>query len=143
MLSDDQVHQRLLAWAWWRKSARQGDGFPTVNILHPSWMPPAGGRRPGMRVSPATDDRQHREIERAVSLLSRRLRETVQEHYLQGGDAAAQARRLQCAESTRRSRLQEARRWIGEILQDGGRGAASNGAGLENIRGVVGSRDVA
>ena len=116
-MTDEKTHERMLAWAWWRKAGPQADGHPSTNILHPSWMPPAKGRTPSMRTAPRGDDRQQREVERAVAMLSRRLHDAIVEHYLHGGQVQAQAQRLGCAVSTLHARLQMARASVRGYLE--------------------------
>lgn len=117
MLSDDKVHERLLQWAWWRKSSNLGDGYPKVNVLHRSWMPGRGSTVGGQSGAARSDDALHRRTQAAVDALSRRLSETVRVHYLIGGPMLEQALRLGCAESTVRARVREARRQIAPELQ--------------------------
>lgn len=93
---DDAIEARLQRWAQW-VTAGDGSGYPAVNVLDRSWMPPSPGTTPTLKVAASSDVRQtHRALER----LSVRLRNTVVVHYCHKVPLAEQARRLECAEST-------------------------------------------
>lgn len=113
MLSDDQVHARLMQWAVWRKSSRQGDGYPRVNVLHHTWMPRRGGGSAPVSGAVAGNsarfDGLHKRTGEAVAALGARLAATVMQYYCVGGPMAEQALRLGCAPSTVHARVREAR----------------------------------
>jgi DNA-directed RNA polymerase specialized sigma24 family protein len=114
MARDEQMHQRLLEWAQWRKCG-DGSGYPTMSVLHEDWSPPSPGITPTMKVAAPSSARQ---THRAIQALSARLRNTVAIHYLTNLPIAEQARRLECAERTVHERIEQAqglvRRWLAD-----------------------------
>lgn len=112
MARDEQMHQRLLEWAQWRKVG-DGSGYPTMSVLHEDWLPPSPGVTPTMKVAAPSSARQ---THRAVLALSGRLRNTIAVHYLTNLPAAEQAMRLDCAEPTVYARVDEAHRLLRWML---------------------------
>lgn len=108
----DQQHEALEAalrdWGAWLRGGSSGAGFPTVNVLHRSWMPPAPGSRPSMRVS-ARVAPSVMAMHARVRELPVRLSNTLVVVYVHVLSPAEQAERLQCAESTVRARVLEAK----------------------------------
>lgn len=115
-MRDEQMHQRLLEWAQWRKVG-DGSGYPTMSVLHEDWSPPSPGLTPTMKVAAASSARvTHRAIQQT---LSARLRNTIAIHYLTNLPIAEQATRLDCAERTVYERIDEVHRlvraWLAEF----------------------------
>lgn len=116
-LDTDPMERRLQEWSAWIRGGRSGDGFPTISVLHRSWMPPAPGRPPTMRTSRADPAAwRHRALHVALQALSVRLINTVVVHYLMRMPVAEQAAVLECDESTVHARLREARRLLAMML---------------------------
>lgn len=113
----DPIEQRLQEWAAWLGAGKRGDGFPALNVLHHSWMPPPPGMTPTLRAAKRGDARE-REVHQAVGRLSIRLSNTLVVVYLQRVAPDEQARRLDCAESTVRARVIEAKRRVRDMLQN-------------------------
>ncbi len=112
-MSDDATDRRLHEWAAWLRGGTRGEGYPSVSVLHESWMPPPPGRMPNMRTSTGKgQDARHRETHLAVTLLSVRLANTVVVHYVLREPAARAAEILGCAQSTVWARLVETRRQV-------------------------------
>lgn len=111
----DTIDARLKDWARWVTIGRSSEGFPKVNVLHTSWLPPTPGSTPTLRVS-RMDDKRHRAMHAAIGALSMRLANTVVVHYCYRLTDAEQCERLGCARSTLHQRLQSARRQISENL---------------------------
>ena len=111
----DAVHQRLLSWAQWVSTGGTAVGYPMKSVLHESWLPPAPGSAPTMRVSMGSDKRE-RETHRAIAQLCIRLRNTVVAHYCHKVPLAEQATRLDCQPTTVEARVREARTAIGVVL---------------------------
>jgi DNA-directed RNA polymerase specialized sigma24 family protein len=82
-----------------------------MNVLHKSWLPPAPGRAPSMRVASGSDV-LHRLLHARIALLSLRLQNTLVLVYVMRLPAAEQANRLGCAEATVRGRVLEAKRLL-------------------------------
>ena len=115
---DDPMDRRLHEWAAWLRGGTRGEGYPTISVLHESWMPPPPGRMPNMRTSSGSgQDARHRETHLAVACLSVRLANTVIVHYVLREPAATAAVMLDCAPSTVSARLVEARRKIGALCR--------------------------
>lgn len=108
----DIMEVRLQAWASWLRAGRQGEGYPTKSVLHQSWMPPAPGMQPGMRMSTGSDH-QERALHRAIQALSVRLQNTLVVVYLMRASVDEQVMRLDCQPSTVRARVAEAKRVLG------------------------------
>lgn len=119
MARDAEIERRLQEWAQWITLGRRGDGFPVTNVLHESWLPPAPGTTPTMKVGTGNEAR-NRETHRAVGSLSVRLANTVVVHYCQRLPIAQQASRLQCGLSTIHARIDEAHRRIRQWIHGTG-----------------------
>lgn len=117
MARDESIETRLQEWAQWVGAGRRAQGFPVMSVLHPSWLPPAPGQRPMMKVA-AGNDRRHRETHLAIESLSLRLSNTVVVHYCLRLPIEQQAQRLQCQPSTVQARVCEAHKrlqaWLSE-----------------------------
>lgn len=120
MARDRAVEQRLLEWAQWVSVGQRGDGYPVTNVLHESWLPPAPGTTPTLKVASGNEGRS-RQTHQAIASLSVRLANTVVVHYYQRLPLRQQAERLQCGESTVHARIEEAHRliraWLGEFYE--------------------------
>lgn len=106
-----EVEKVLRDWGAWLRGGSEGAGWPSVNVLHRSWMPPAPGMRPGMKVGRRAEASVAAVHER-VREMPLRLRNTLVVVYVQVLSPSEQAERLQCSESTVRSRVQEAKRLL-------------------------------
>lgn len=104
----DPMEARLLAWAAYRSAGGSADGYPTTNVLHSSWSPPAPGQRPSMRVSAPGCERE-RALDAKIGELSVRLRDTLYVVYVKRMGAKEQALALGCQPATVRARVQEAK----------------------------------
>lgn len=125
MRRDVYVEARLLRWAEWRKVG-DGSGYSRVNVLHPSWSPPAPGVRPAPRVANWSDAK---ETERAVRRLSQRLQDTLVLVYCRNLSRGEQAERLGCAPGTVTQRIAAAHReLLGIFAGTVERGAAARAA---------------
>ena len=113
MLTDalSEVENVLRDWGAWLRGGSDGAGWPSVNVLHRSWMPPAPGMRPGMKVGRRAEA-SVAELHERVREMPMRLRNTLVVVYVQVLSPAEQADRLQCSESTVRARVQEAKRLL-------------------------------
>lgn len=103
------VEQRLVEWAAWFNAGgcvAQG-GWPTKNILDPSWLPPSGGGVPAV-VTGGRSDRRERYTHEAIGMLSDKLICAVVVHYCKRWSLADQAQALQCGESTVSQRVERA-----------------------------------
>jgi len=116
---DTIIDERLQRWASW---AAGGDsaGFPRVNVLHPSWMPPSPGMTPTLRSTRGSG--QALATQAAVAALSLKLRNTVVLHYCKRLSLAQHAAELGCAPSTVTARLAQARRQLWRDLGLGSEG---------------------
>lgn len=108
----DEIEQRLLRWAEWRKVG-DGSGYPVKCVLHPDWSPPAQGLTPSMKVMPSSDARQ---TGRAVGLLSQKLQAAVVVHYIQGRRGADAAGQLGCKPDTVLARIESAHVELARML---------------------------
>lgn len=122
MARDEQMHQRLLEWAQWRKCG-DGSGYPTMSVLHEDWSPPAPGLTPTMKVAGSSTARQ---THRAMAGWSARMRNTVALYYLTNLPIAEQAERLECAERTVHERIEQAHGLLRQALAEGARGEFCN-----------------
>lgn len=108
----DVMEQRLLAWAAWVKGGHTSAGYPTKNVLHQSWMPPAPGMAPSMRMAPAHNNQRERALQRDIQALSVRLQNTLVVVYLDRAGVHEQVARLDCQPPTVRARVGEAKRLL-------------------------------
>ena len=108
----DVIERRLQLWAAWRNGGRTAAGYPTRNVLHPGWTPPAHGSTPTMRTVVIQPDTIERLTDEAVGVLPRRLQDTVTAVYIMRSSACERAKLLGCAESTVRARVIEAKRLL-------------------------------
>jgi DNA-directed RNA polymerase specialized sigma24 family protein len=106
----DAMEARLREWATWLACGTSA-GFPVTNVLHQSWLPPAPGQLPTMQTG-GRSTRRERAMHAAVLSLSRRLQNTLFVVYVQRVGAQEQAVRLECAASTVRARVIEAKRLL-------------------------------
>lgn len=92
-----RIERMLVEWAQ-AVTVGDGSGFPTKNVLHPSWSPPSGGVLPAMKVGVGgSAKRTHALLKRALT--DKQLCAVVS-HYCIKGTAAEQAARLGCVERT-------------------------------------------
>lgn len=105
----DVMERRLLAWAAWLTGGRSSAGYPTKNVLHQSWLPPAAGQLPAMVSVQAQPTAQERQVHAALGQLSVRLQNTVVVVYVMRAAPDEQARLLECQASTVRARVGEAK----------------------------------
>lgn len=115
----DLMQQRLLAWAAWLTGGRTSAGYPTKNVLHQSWLPPAAGQLPAMVSAPARPTLQERQVHAAVERMGMRLQNTLAVVYLMRAAPAEQARLLECQASTVRARVAEAKTSLSRLLREG------------------------
>lgn len=116
MATDDQVKQRLMEWgAWFASGGGAVVGFPRKNILHPSWMPPAGGRLPEAMASVANYGREIA-VHRAIGQLSDKLIVAVVGEYAKRMTCAHMALELCCTSSAIEGRLARAHDRLRAIL---------------------------
>lgn len=106
--AEERIEVALRAWGAAMRAGRSGCGYPSVNVLHRSWSPPAQGMRPGMKVTPSMAADVAR-LGARIAELCLRLRNTLVVVYVHGLPAVEQAARLGCAESTVRARVREAK----------------------------------
>jgi DNA-directed RNA polymerase specialized sigma24 family protein len=106
---NDAMERRLREWGSWLANGTRTGGFPTKNVLHESWMPPAPGSRPTLAVG-GRDDGSERELHGLIGQLSIRAANTLIVVYVLKLRAAEQAIRLECRESTIRARVLQAKR---------------------------------
>lgn len=106
----DVMEARLREWASWLACGTSA-GFPVTNVLHQSWLPPSPGQLPTMQTG-GRSTRRERATHAAVLSLSRRLQNTLFVVYVQRVSADEQALRLECATSTVRARVVEAKRLL-------------------------------
>lgn len=104
MANNDAIDARLWRWAEWLK-AGDGSGYPVRNILHPSWMPPAGRSGGAPAVPTPTDAKQTHRLLHDREIVSDTQRATVSAVYLLRMSAAEAAAVLHCAPSTVRDRI--------------------------------------
>ena len=116
MARDAAIEARLVGWAQWLQAGRRGEGYPSVSVLHRSWMPPAPGQVPSIKVATGVDH-VHQVTHKAVKELSLRLSNTLVVHYLMRLPVAEQAARLHCQPSTVHARIDEAHRRISLALR--------------------------
>lgn len=113
----DLMERRLLAWAAWLTGGRCGAGYPTKNVLHQSWLPPAAGQVPSMASVQAQPTVQERQVHAAVQRMSVRLQNTLVSVYLMRASPTEQARMLDCQASTVRARVCEAKVMLARLLR--------------------------
>lgn len=115
MARDAVIEARLQRWAA-ACTIGDGSGYPTVNVLDRSWMPPSGGVTPTMKVASSSDVMQ---THIAVDQLSYKLHHAVVVHYCKRGPIAQQCAELGCAEPTLYARVEDAHRRLAELLTGG------------------------
>lgn len=111
----DVMEDRLREWAAWLTSGGSGDGYASMSVIHPDWMPPSPGTTPTLKLGKASAQRE-RALHEAVQQLSRRLQATLLVHYCKRLDVAEQAAMLECAEATVHQRVREAKRQLAGLL---------------------------
>lgn len=114
------MERRLLAWAAWLTGGRSSAGYPVKNVLHPSWMPPAGGRTPTMVATLATTMAPERQVHAAVMSMSQRLQDTLAAVYVLRASADEQVSILGCQASTVRARVAAAKAMLAQMLRTAG-----------------------
>lgn len=108
MATDDRLRQRLSEWgAWFNAGGGNAVGFPRKNILHPTWMPPAGGRLPEMMVETGSSARE-RQVHQAVGMLSDKLIVAIVGKYAKRMTSAHMALELCCTSSAIDGRISRA-----------------------------------
>lgn len=99
MATNEQLQQRLSEWgAWFNAGGESAVGFPRKNILHPTWMPPAGGRLPEMMVTVCSSARE-RQVHQMVGGLSDKLIVCIVGKYARRMTSAQMALELCCTSS--------------------------------------------
>ena len=112
MARDEQIHERLLAWAQY-VTVGDGSGYPAMSVLHPMWQPPTPGTTPNMKVSAPSSARQ---THRAIGMLKQKSRNALVMHYVTRLALADQAECLGCAEATVYARVETAHRELRDVL---------------------------
>lgn len=107
----DLMERRLLAWGAWHNAGGCADGYPSKNVLHPSWSPPGGGTTP-TRHAPMRGDVAECVLDGKIRQLSVRLQDALFVVYVRRLTVEAQAQMLQCQPSTVRMRVSEAKRQL-------------------------------
>ena len=113
----DVMQSRLLAWAAWLKGGSNAAGYPTKNVLHQSWMPPAPGQLPSMRTASGVSTAQERALHGIICTLNHRLQNTLVVVYVMRAGSDEQVRLLECQASTVRARIREAKALLGQLLR--------------------------
>lgn len=108
------VEQLLLRWAEVVTSGSDGSGYPTKNVLDPTWSPPAPGQLPTLKT--AVSRGGVRRTHEAVAQLSMRGRNTLVVHYCLRLPIAEQAARLECSERTVHARVEAAHQALAALL---------------------------
>jgi hypothetical protein len=103
MARDPRVESMLHAWAEF-VSVGDGSGYPTVSVLHKSWMPPAPGRSPTIKV--ARSSAAACMVHRALHVLGTKWRRVAVVHYVKGGPIVWQAEQLGCQPGTVHARVE-------------------------------------
>lgn len=118
VMNVDVLQSRLQAWAAWLTSGGSAHGYPTKNVLHSSWLPPAPGSTPDMaqRVAGASamEQRLHHIISTALSV---RAQNTLVVVYVMRAPPAECVQLLGCEAATVRARVREAKALISRQLQ--------------------------
>jgi hypothetical protein len=110
------IEQRLQEWAAWFNAGGCGTGaWPRKNILHPSWLPPAGGWSAAVVVGARPSTRE-RAVHAAIGRLSDKLIVCIVQRYAKRMPAAQQALSLQCSEAAIEARLKRARDQVSALL---------------------------
>lgn len=112
----DVMEERLREWAAWLTSGGSGDGYASMSVIHPDWMPPSPGTTPTLKVGKASAVRE-RALHAAVLQLSRRLQATLLVHYVKRMSVADQAAALECAEATVHQRVRAAKVRLAGMLE--------------------------
>ena len=113
------IEERLIRWAQ-GVTVGDGNGYPAMSIIHPSWQPPTPGQTPTLKVGRSSDVKQ---THVAIGALSDRTRATLVVHYILKPPLAEQALLLECQERTVHDRVERAHRELAEILDVAGRNA--------------------
>ena len=113
----DVMQYRLLAWAAWLKGGSTAAGYPTKNVLHQSWMPPAPGQTPSMRATGGGSTAQERAMHGIIGTLSLRLQNTLVVVYVMRASSDEQVRLLECQASTVRARIGEAKSLLAQLMR--------------------------
>lgn len=111
----ERVERALMAWGAWRASGRAVGGYPAVNVLHPSWSPPADGvvrRAPVVSACEAME----RRVDGAIAGLSVKLRDALWLVYVKRWPVAQQARALRCKPDTVGVRVRQAKRALAALV---------------------------
>lgn len=116
MPTDDRIERRLCEWGAWFSAGGAGAGFPTKNILHPSWLPPAPGSMASTASVPTPQCAREREVHEAIGTLSDKLLIVVIGRYGRRMTSAQMALQLRVSSSAIEARLARARQRIYEIV---------------------------
>lgn len=103
MARDDRIEAMLQAWAEY-VSVGDGSGYPSVSVLHKSWMPPTPGRTPTIKVARFSLDAAR--IEAALRELGTKWWRVAMVHYVKRGSIAWQAEQLDCQPGTVYARVE-------------------------------------
>lgn len=116
MATDDRLRQRLGEWgAWFNTGGGSAAGFPRKNILHPTWMPPSGGRLPEMMIAVGSSAREQ-QVHQAVSMLSDKLIVAIVGKYARRMTSAHMALELCCTSSAVDGRIARAHDQLRAVL---------------------------
>lgn len=117
MATDDRLKQWLCEWgAWFNSAGAEAVGFPRKNILHPTWMPPAGGRLPEMAVTTGGSRARERMVHAAIGALSDKLIVAVVGKYARRMTSAQMALELCCTSSAVDGRIARAHDRLEAVL---------------------------
>ena len=114
MARDARIEARLIRWAN-RVTVGDGNGYPAVCVLDPSWSPPSPGTTPTMKINASDDAMQ---THRAIARLSRRQQDTVVVHYVLKPPMVEQAQMLQCTADAVHMRVSTIHRLLVGYLRD-------------------------
>lgn len=117
-MRNEAIERRLCAWAaWFNGGGACEGGWPVKNILHPSWLPPAGGSTP-MPAPSQRGDADERQMHRAIGMLSGTTIATIVVHYAKRWPLDRQAEELGCSASAIGMRVDRAHERLAQILRD-------------------------
>lgn len=111
------IEERLIRWAQ-GVTVGDGNGYPAMSIIHPSWQPPTPGQTPTLKVGVPSDTRQ---THAAIQQLPPTLIKVVTAVYAKRMSAAEAAvhPEIACQERTVHDRVERAHRELAVILEEG------------------------
>lgn len=114
MAKIQEIEDMLRVWAAGVRVVN-GDGFPTMSVLHPNWSPPSPGQTPTLKTF--SRGQLVERVHEAIARLSVRSRNTVVVVYASGQlTAAEQALRLDCQVKTLEKRVEAIHRELAASL---------------------------